>query len=73
MIDQKNYGIPQLETFSPLLKLKLAISVIYDCIRLLMIITAIGAVIAYGYWVYTQIPWEQVTPKQTQIAKQHKQ
>lgn len=73
MIDQKNYGIPQLETFSPLLKLKLAISVIYDLIQLLITIILIGGAIAYGYWAYTQISWEQVTPKQTQIAKQHKQ
>lgn len=73
MIDQKNYGIPQLETFSPLLKFKLAISVIYDAIGLILHITMIVATIAIGYWAYTEKVWESETPKTAQISKQQRQ
>ena len=73
MIDQKNYGIPQLETFSPLLKLKLAISVIYDAIGLILHIAFIVGTVALGYWAYTEKVWEPETPKQAQISKQQRQ
>jgi len=70
MIDYQNYGIPQLDKFTSLLKVKLAISVAFDCIRLLMSIAIIIGFTAYAYWVYTNIPWEQVTPIKTQLTKQ---
>jgi hypothetical protein len=73
MIDQKNYGIPQLETFSPLLKFKLAISVIYDVIGLIFHIAFIVGTVAIAYWAYTEKVWEPEPQKKAQISKQQRQ
>jgi hypothetical protein len=72
MIDQQNYGIPQLDKFTPLLKLKLAISVIYDAIALIIYIAFIVGTVAIVYLAYTEKIWQSEPSKQAQISKQQR-
>lgn len=50
--------IPQLEKFSILLKLKLAISVIQDTLDLILRLSLIGGLIYAIYWGYINKIWQ---------------
>ena len=71
-----NINYPQLQTFSPLLKIKLAISIIMDCLHLmyaLLISTGIacGIYMAYNSYLQTTAPAEQTkTTIKTNQTKQ---
>lgn len=56
--------VPQFEKFSPLLKIKLAISVIDDAIRLAMTVAAICGMVYVGFYAYDEVNKNQTSAQQ---------